>query len=371
MSMIFEVNSEGLGVFVLTDAEAAERQAQQLHDLIVEGGRRDGNLKKVVRGIKSMISKDPLFLRGYAVLGELLQRAEGGDEDEAEAIYVKGCRAALKLLPDDFLAPMDLENAEVQCFLRCHTGYIESLMAKKEYAAALAAARRQLAFDPEDQFDRGRELGELAVMAGELRQAEAILLEQIDSRPTAWYSLAYLSFLAGDFPATAVRLRRGFLLAPYVGGFLSGQMMAPNFFWDQGPRPSGHDEEFWYANTLGGDMWAANQEASDFLIWLSQTGRVLAERAALVTVAEECFARGGPDQTAENAFQDLWTAVDERSSELLTRPVVDPETCEELPPWTLLSRYHERLAREEAEEFEGEEPNGDDEDGETDADDDR
>jgi len=354
MSLIFDVRN-GLGVFVPKNSDEALKQQQRLRDIVAEEVEDEKALKKMIKAVKAMVDKDPLFLRGYAVMGELLGNL-GDDEADMEAseVYVKGCRAALKIMPEDFQAPLDLENSEVQCFLRCHAGYVEALVAKGDYPAALEASYRQLAFDPEDQFERRRELAELCIMAGKLKEAEPILTAQLEERSTAWYSLAYLAFLAGDYKAAVTRLRRGFVLAPYAVDYLTGRLTAPNLFWEQGPRaPEPHDD-LMYVEMLGGDMWSENQEAHEFMEWLSQTSLAMRERAAMVEISEKSFGRETGEADAEKAFQALWDGLDDTSSAGLLNEICDPESGERLLPWRLLA-----LDRARSRDYDGEEPGED------------
>jgi len=344
MPLIFHFN-EGLGFFASTEPETAEKQLAQLHKLLGPAEEENANPKKIVRGLKNMISKDPLFLRGYALAGQILHDLE--EEEQSTEMFNKGCRAGLQLIPEDFAGPLDIENPEVQFFLRCHTGYIESLMEKREYSAALAACRRQLVFDPEDLFARRLELGEICVMAGELENAEAILLSQTEDRGTAWYSLAYLSFIQQRPVEAATRLRRGCLRAPYTIDFLTDRFTSPNLFWERGPQAPVFSESLFYFNSLGGEMWSENHEAHAFMEWLSQTSTALAERAEMVKLSETCFDLTEPGPAELQALQSLWQAVDDESSERLIRRVQDPETCEEIYPWQLLARHHDRMSDDE------------------------
>ncbi len=349
MSMIFQVR-EGRGVFVPKDEDAAARQLTRLRDLADSADEDPGQAKKARRTIKAMIGKDPLFLRGYAVLAQLLEEAD--EEEKAAELYAQGCQAALKILPDDFQGPLDTDNSDVQCFLRCHAGYVESLLAKSDYQAALEASHRQLAFDPEDMFERRRELGELSILAGRPKEAESILREQVGRRPTAHYSLAYLSYSWGDYPTAIAHLRRGFLLAPYAVDLLTGRLTPPNIFWEDGPQAPDYREDLLFVEMLGGDLWTREEGAHAFLEWLSQTGQALSERARMVLLSEKCFRADGPEadavlMEAEAEFQALLDAVDERSSAALAVPVIDPVGGEQVTPWELLARHQQRLTEDE------------------------
>lgn len=341
---------DGKGTLLPLDQEEARRQLAELQRIMA--GADDGESEQAVDEIRAMIEADPLFLRGYALLGELLFTAD--QEEEATAVYVEGCRRALGLIPDDFSGPMDMENPEVQCFLRCHTGYVESLMLRGEFEAALKACLRQLAFDPGDMFERYREVGELAIMAERLDQAEDILLGQTGRRPTAWYSLGFLSFLKYDYAEAAVRLRRAFLAAPYVVDVITARFTSPNLFWESGPQAPEYEEDMLYVHTLGGDMWCDNPKAQAFIEWLSQTATALRERSEMVTISEACFYRGEVDEASEKAYQALWESIDAGSSQKLLAPVRNPEDGEELPPWEFLDRCDQRrrLDEEEGEEHE-------------------
>lgn len=341
MPMTFQID-QGLGTFVPTDEDAANRQLEQLRQAVMAIADDPGAFKKSARTVKNLLSKDLQFLRAYAMLAEMYIDLD--EEKEATAIHIKGCQAGLKIIPEDFNGPLDMENADVQCFMRCHAGYVEALVAKNDYQSALEASYRQMVFDPDDIFGRAAELGELAIMAGEAEEAAKILAEQTENRPTAWYSLGYLAFLSGDLPLAVSRLRKAFLLAPYAVSFLTGRLTAPNLFWEQGPRPPVFHDELYFVEMLGGEMWTLNEGARDFMEWLSQTGLVLTEKASLVKLSEKCLAAGGVTDEIETEFQTLWNSINEDSSRELVQPIEDPASGEMAPPWELLAAYHEQLA---------------------------
>lgn len=339
------------GTLIPVDQAAAHKQLAELQRIMAEIG--DGDCEATEASmvkINEMITDDPLFLRGYAMLGELLS---GNDrEDEATDIYVEGCLEALQIIPKDFQGPMDMDNAEVQCFMRCHTGYIESLAFKDEYAEALKACRRQLVFDPDDMFERYREIGELAIMAEELSQAEEILQGQLQNRPTAWYSLGYLSFLKSNYPEAVLRLRKAFVVAPYVVDTITERFIDPNLFWESGPQAPSYEEDMLYAHNLGGDMWCGDSKAQAFIEWLSQTAAALRERAEMVAISETCFYREGIEAESEKAFQALWDSIDLPSSEKLAVSVKDPKSGEDIPAWEFLNRCDARRNLDEDREEE-------------------
>lgn len=340
---------QGLGLFVPADQAEADRQAEELNRILAEADSEDINTKKIINETKAMTEKNPLFLRGYALLAEIFLNL--GQEDEAAQACVNGCKEALKIIPGDFSGPMDTNNPEVQCFLRCHTGYVESLMGEEKYAQALEAVKRQLIFDPEDNFERRRELGELAIMAGRLDEAESCLLERIHEYPTAWYSLAFLAFKKGEYALAAASLRRGLLMAPYAGDFLTARFTSSNIFWNSGPNAPSYQEELLYLHTLGGEMWSGDEKAQAFLEWLSQSSVALRERSEMAALAEGCLAKGEVDQTAADTFQALLDSIDEKSSIPLTAKIKDPLTGDLIEPWELLVR-HQKRSENEGESFE-------------------
>ena len=342
---------QNLGTFIPVDQEAAQKQLADLQRIMAEAD--EGGGEQAALEIREMIKADPLFLRGYALLGEVLFSAD--QEDEATEVYVDGCLQALKLVPDDFKGPMDMNNAEVQCFMRCHTGYVESLMLKGEYDQALEACQRQLSFDPADMFERYREVGELAIMADRLSEAEKILTAQLDRRPTAWYSLGFISFANFDYAEAAVRLRRAFVAAPYVVDVITARFTAPNIFWESGPRAPQYDEDMLYVHTLGGHVWCANPQAQAFIEWLSQTSAAVSERAEMVAISERCVRRGSVDAESEKEMMALWESIDLASSEKLIAGLKNPDDDGELPPWEYLDRHDQRR------QFDGDEEDGHDE----------
>jgi len=332
----------GLGVFVPVDQDEADRQEERLRDLVLSVGSGEMELEKAAAQVREMIKKDELFLKGYPLLAEMLS---GDDDEGSEEVYLEGYRAALKILPKDFNGPMDAENADVQCFLRCHTGYVESLTVKNKYKEAIEATGRQLVFDPGDMFERERELGEMYIMDGQYDQARRILEEQAKSRSTALYSLAYLDFLAEKYAEAAARLRQAFILAPYTADFVTGRMTSPNLFWQAGPRAPQYQDELMYVESLGGEIWTVDNEALAFIEWLSQTSAALGDRAAMVAVSEKSFIAGQPGDKEAEEFMALWTKAGQVSKDLV-KMVKNPETGDLIHPWELLAAYHESLSEE-------------------------
>ena len=333
---------DGLGTFVPADQDEADRQEEQLRDLVIAVGSGDTELDQAVTTVREMIKKDEFFLKGYPLLAEMV----GGDDDEqAEEVYLDGYKAAMKIIPADFNGPLDLENADVQCFLRCHTGYVESLTAKEQYKEAIAATRRQLVFDPGDMFERERDLGEMHIMDGQYDEARRILEEQGKSRSTALYSLAYLDFMGEKYPEAAARLRQAFILAPYTVDFITGRMTSPNLFWQAGPRAPQYQEELMYVESLGGEIWTADTEAQSFMEWLSQTSAALGDRAAMAAISEKSFVAGQAGSQEADEFMALWQKAGAPAGDLI-KMVADPETGDLVRPWELLAAYHEQLSEE-------------------------
>jgi len=337
----FQINDEGLGVFVPTDPAAYEQKLEALRQVVSEVEEHRETPEKAIEIVTQMVQADPYFVQGAAILGEMLLSSER--DEEAEELYVKSCRTLLKLLPADFAGPMDAVNNDVQCFLRCHTGYVEALTGKGEYAEALSASLRQLAFDPDDLFGRRQELGELYIRNEDWAQAEEELRRQSEERPTAWYSLGYLYFVRGDYAQAAAHLRRGFLRSPYVVDFITARLTAPNLFWDAAPMIGDYQEDMSYLEMLGGDLWSENREAHNFIEWLSQTSAALMDRARLVEVAEGCFDRSLPVKEAEKGYAALWNALTSEAAAKMVAQVRDPETGAQVYPWNLLNLYHEQM----------------------------
>ena len=332
----------GLGVFVPADQDEADRQEEKLRDLVIAVGSGDTELEQAANQVRDMIKADELFLKGYPLLAEMV----GGDDDEqAEQVYLDGYKAALKIIPADFHGPLDAENADVQCFLRCHTGYVESLTVKGRYKEAIEAVRRQLVFDPSDMFERERELGEMHVMDGQYDEARRILEEQAKNRPTALYSLAYLDFMAENFSRAAARLRQAFILAPYTVDFITGRMTSPNLFWQAGPRAPEYQDELMYVEGLGGEIWTVDNEGLAFIEWLSQTSAALADRATMAAISEKSFLAGEAGTQEADEFMALWEKAGD-ASVALVKMVKNPETGDLVHPWELLAEYHEKLNEE-------------------------
>ena len=342
--LTFKMNEEGLGTLFPADPAAYEEKLEALRGIVSEVEDHLETPEKAIEAVGQMVAADPFFVQGAAILGEMLNSTER--DEEAEELYVKSCLAILKIMPKDFAGPMDVVNNDVQCFLRCHTGYVDALTAKGEYAEALKAALKQLAFDPEDLFARRLDLGELYIRNEDWDQAEKELQEQSEERPTAWYSLGYLYFVRGDYPRAAAHLRRGFLRSPYVVDFLTARLTAPNIFWDAAPMIGDYQEDMSYLEMLGGDLWSENREAHDFIEWLSQTSPALMDRARLVALAEGCFDRSIPTKEAEKTYAELWNALTPEAAEKMTGLVSDPQTGAEVYPWSLLNIYHEQMYQE-------------------------
>lgn len=342
MPLNFKINDENLGTFV-ADEKIFKRNLEELHKIVgdIKNGEKD--LKKAAKLLKALNAKNPLFLRGQAILAEMYLDLD--DENAVTETLVRGAKAALKVVPKDFRGRMDMENPDVQCFVRCHAGYAEALVAKGEYKEALAVSQRHLAFDPDDMFDRGRDLGELAVMAGETEAAARILEEQLETRPSANYSLGFLAFQKGDYARAITLLRRAFVLAPYTVDFLTGRLTAPNIFWEQGPNTVDYHENMAYVELMGGEMWTSDQQAREFMEWLSQSSLALGERSKMAGVSEKCL--GAEDGEEMNAAVDEWNAllasINDESSAKLVREADDPEDGESLYPWRLYSKAQERI----------------------------
>lgn len=343
MPMKFEMDGD-LGRFVPTDPQAANERLDKLRRIMDEAADT-GSLTESIETVSALLAEDPGFLRGHAMLAELC--LDEGLDEQADQAHAAGCQAGLELIPKDFQGPLDMENPDVQCFIRCHAGQVKQLAEAGAYAEALEAAYRQLTFDPDDLCGQLEELGELAIAAGQEKEAAQILAEQTDDRPCAWYGLAYLSFKSGDFTGAITRLRRAFLLAPYAAVFMAGGQAQPNPFWEQGPQSPRFEEEFFYAETLGGELWQQDEPAMAFFHWLAGSSQVLSERAAAVVISEKCLAAGGVDAKSQRAFEALYNAISDKSSADLAAELDDPVSGDRLSPWELWALHQSRLAEAE------------------------
>ncbi len=196
----------------------------------------------------------------------------------------------------------------------------------------------------------GRRAG---LLAGEFEEAARILEADVESRPVAGYSLAYLAFLREDFAASVALLRRAFVLAPYTVDFLTGRVPSPNVFWEGGPHAIDFHENVAYLKQAGGEIWSKSQEAVTFMEWLSQTSLALGERAKMAAVSEKCMAaeNGEEMKEAEAEWDALLKSITEESGAKLLEKMDDPDDGEEMLPWLLYAKARDRTLNEPEFEF--------------------
>ena len=350
MTLEFKV-TDGCGTLVPTNDSAYTKQVDQLSKLIEELNT-EPKIEEAIKEVEKILSKDPLFVRGWDLLGELFE--ESGDEDQALQAYLKGYQAVSKILPADFNGPMDIANEEVQCFLRFHNAYLDSLLAGKNYTGALVALQRQLAMDLHDMFELKGNLGELNILAGNLDVAEDILSQQAEANPAAYFSLGYAAFKRQKYAQAVTYLRKAFIMAPYVGMFLSGQPAIPNIFWDNGPKAPSYTNDIHYVGMLGGELWSDDELEHAFIYWVSQTSLILMEKATMVGLAEQCYGKPSDAVTKDITakIEALLAGITDETSAVLVGELMDPVTDEKTTPWQIFLNHHHRLA---AEEYEGEE----------------
>ncbi|MDR1921556.1 MAG: hypothetical protein LBS31_07430 [Candidatus Adiutrix sp.] len=339
--LIFTLNKSGKGEFQPDNEAEFNKLDEELKRIIADLNNGETTLKKALKAVRPHLKKEPLFLRAQVLAGELHAALE--DDKAAETCHANGLKAAQKIMPEDFNGPLETNNIDAQCYLRCHTGYVDALAGRGEYRKALEATRRQMTMDPGDMFERRGKWGELLILAGETEEARIFLEKNIKTYPEAHYSLGYLALTEGRYASAAALLRRAFVAAPYAGDFLCGCPTAPNIFWEQGPQPPDYDKSISYVELLGGRMWAGNDEALPFLEWLSQTSVVLGDRARAVALSERALK-------AENAvelkkigdeLQALMESITEESSRAMVELVNDPDDAEALFPWRLLDKKRE------------------------------
>ncbi|MGL4208714.1 MAG: tetratricopeptide repeat protein [Candidatus Adiutrix sp.] len=338
MVFTFKTNEQGLGSFSPTNEAELTKLNDQLTDIIDTLDTADSP-HDAIDSIMALIEKEPKLFQAYAIVGELYTSIE--DDQAAFECFTQGYKVGEELIPADYNQPLDAKgDINVQCFLRCSTGYIDSLVSDGEYEKALEVTRRQLVLDEDDIFERGRELSECLILAGQIGEATKRLKQEVETRPEAWYSLAFIAFDKKEYAQAAAYVRHAFVASPYTGDFLRGCLTTANPIWESGPSTFTTEGAMFYTELLGGEVWGTNPEAALFLEWLGQTSTVMADRAQAVTISEKYFK--GEDKAAlKAAWQKLLEGISPESSQSLVADMCDPNDNETMAPWKLLAKYKE------------------------------
>ena len=133
--------------------------------------------------------------------------------------------------------------------------------------------------------------------------------------------------------------------------FLSGQPAIPNVFWENGPKAASYSTDLNYVGMLGGELWSDDELEHAFIYWVSQTALILAEKATMVGIAEQCFAATSDDDNKDIEMKTmaLLAGITDETSAALIEKLTDPVTGEKATPWQIFLNHHHRLAAEECE----------------------
>jgi tetratricopeptide (TPR) repeat protein len=190
--------------------------------------------------------------------------------------------------------------------LRLAHGNLLGLMRRRDKAkggeAAMALAKRMLAWCPIDNIGVRLLLGDIALLQGDHQVAMKEYLKGAPNSPPHWYQAALIAFREGDYVAACSYLRRGIAANPYIAEGLTGRTVLSEHL-------------YWHASNVHGPEWAVEYldsaacdwtpEEIDFVDWVFNASPVLKERAEMMALHEGMTYERDAEKRAPYAQRSL------------------------------------------------------------------
>jgi len=111
-----------------------------------------------IASCKEIIKDEPNYLDAYFHIGLAFSRV---NSPSADKWYKKGFEQGLAMIPIDFSGEISWGDLDNRPFLRCHHGYILSLIHKRKIKQAITESEKHLSWNPNDNIGVRYLLGEL------------------------------------------------------------------------------------------------------------------------------------------------------------------------------------------------------------------
>lgn len=273
-----------------------------------------------IKALKQFLKKEPFFFDAYMHLG--LYLAETSQSQSAKW-FLEGVERGKSLIPENFSGNIMWAVLNNRSFLRCHHGYILSLIGKAKYALAATEIEQHLAWNPSDSIGVCYLLGDAYLLSKQCDKAEAVFTKCMDEHPASCYGLGLIHFMKKDFVKAITYFRKGILSNPYIAEILTGKLeIIPKRYW-HGISTASPDEAVDYMSSTGDSLWGQHEEVILFLDWLMNTSFILAERAQYVQQLEALLVeQSSTKRQALTKKQDaLWDNITDKTSKPLVRKI--------------------------------------------------
>jgi len=232
---------------------------------------------------KNIIKREPLYFDAYAHIGITLRES---NPTESAKYYKKGVEIGISLLSESYRGEISWLSLSNRPFLRCHHGYILSLVRKRKYKLAVEEIEKHLGWNENDNIGVRYLIGELYILTKNYALAKDSMVKYVSEHPPYCYSLGLLAFLEKNYASAITYFRFGFLMNPYLAEVITGRVrLIKHKFWHGTSRM--HPEmAISHLEYIGEELWAKHMDAIIFLDWLFNCSFVLKERSAFVECLE-------------------------------------------------------------------------------------
>lgn len=301
-------------------------------DGVLDGlGSRQMSFQAGIKRLKEMVKSEPCFLDAYAHLGLYLSESNLTQSDKW---YLEGVEKGKSLIPEGFSATIPWGFLDNRPFLRCHHGYILSLLRKSKYDLAIAEMELHLQWNPNDNIGVRYLLGDACMLAKQYDKALKAYAESMDEYPACCYGLGLIHFMQKDFCKAITCFRKGFLSNLYIAELLTGKTeLVTKRYW-HGTSTASPRGAIEYMDSTGRKIWKDQENAVLFVDWLLNCSLVLAERAQDVQQREafQCEQDANKRVALLKKRDVLWDTVTDETSKKLAQKITTHDDGE-CWPW--------------------------------------
>jgi tetratricopeptide (TPR) repeat protein len=312
MPLIFEVFNAEDGVFANSDHASHGALMAKLYGLLEKHESGQMGDKPYLAALAGLLAGAPDFVDIHMHMANYWHRQ--GKPKKALDIALQGLGICNALIPEGFNGRIEWGHLDNRPYLRAMHIALLSYMRLRRHKDAATMIEQMLARNPMDNQGVRYLLGSEWLRAGDTGRARAVF-EGSDGYPPYFYELGLGHLLHGDWVAAATALRRGFAANPYIAEILAGNPSpAPLAIW-HGSNLEEPEIALDYMQMYG-VLWHRESDTFDFVRWLFNHPKVLAERAAILECREALLWE--QDSAARSALsskdQQLTDGIDETLS---------------------------------------------------------
>ena len=271
--------------------------------------------------LQDLVGRHPWFIDGHAHLGMALL-----DHDKPKRALdacLRGFVLGEAVIPSNYQKVIEWAWLENRPFLRAARGAVLCHLRLGQNRKAIALMEKMLGWNPGDNQGIRFVIGAEYLRVGERDKASVVFKSEAANYPPYRYELALLLLREGKNPEAATSLRHGFVENCYIAEILCGTPdPLPLAIWHGSnfAEPELARDYTWRY----GDLWDRTPGAVEFLRWLYNHPKVMAERAAVFECKEALLWEH--DIERRRRIIDKETAAVERIDGRLSAEVVVERT---------------------------------------------